>query len=160
MDNFTIITELCRQYGRHNLIIERYTKAGNTIPYFVQEKFDELTKDMEELWAMSGVNMITACDLALTEHLMRDVNGYTAVTLIPGKNICALRRMMYTVGLFYELDYTGFMGRYCYHSWAEAIAAINTWDGEGHPPGNWIKHFGLGGEVTNPNYCKDSSYTS
>lgn len=160
MDKIDFITEACRLYGRHNLMIDRYTKAGNPIPYFVKQKYDELTKDMEELWAVSGVNMITACDLTLTEHLMIDINGYTAVAYNPSKNICALKRIGHTVGLFYDIDYTGYMGHYCYHSWDEAIEAINTWDGEGRPPGNWIFHFGPTGEETNENYNKDLTYIS
>ncbi len=48
-------------------------------------------------------------------------------------------QMMYTAGLFYGIDQCSHAGRYCYHTWLEAAEALRNWDGQGDPPGNWIK---------------------
>jgi hypothetical protein len=78
---------------------------------------------------------------------------YTAICRIPERGICGVARMAFTVGLFYGLDQTGYIGRYCFHTMSEAMEAIKTWDGKQDAPGNWIKHKG-GIEYANPNYEK------
>ena len=42
--------------------------------------------------------------------------------------------------------------RYMYATEGEAVEACVKWDGEGHPPGNWIKRKGGGPDLDNPNY--------
>ena len=79
-------------------------------------------------------------------------NSYTDVREIPTKGICALQQMCFTTGLFCKINPFNYAYRYCYHSLAEARDAIETWDGEGHPPGNWIKRKGQGDDLPNPNY--------
>lgn len=70
---------------------------------------------------------------------------------IPGRGLCATTRMLYTWGLVIGLDAAGSLGRYCFETEEEAVAALNAWDGTGDPAGNWIKYKGIGGERSNPN---------
>ena len=53
-----------------------------------------------------------------------EANGYCFLRMIPGRGICGLSKLMYTVGIVYGLDMFGYNGRYCYHSWHEAIVAF------------------------------------
>jgi len=77
---------------------------------------------------------------------------------IPNKGLCGIKRMAFTVGLCYNLNNNivsaNYEGRYCFHTKAQALEALNTWDGTGDPPGNWIKHKG-NTEYSNPNYEKE-----
>ena len=78
----------------------------------------------------------------------RDVNacleglGYTDLRLISGK-MCGLYRFMFTTGLMVGLDAAGYERRYCFESREDALAALEAWDGEGHPSGPWIKLKGM-----------------
>lgn len=67
----------------------------------------------------------------------------------------AVLRMLFTWGLFYGCDEVGTRGRYCYEFVEDALAALETWNGTGHPPGPWIKHKGRGVEELNPSFGKD-----
>jgi hypothetical protein len=83
-------------------------------------------------------------------------NGYCFLRVIPGKGICALSKLMFTVGIVYGLDMFGYEGRYCYHTWHEAIVAFIQWDGTGDPSGRWIVHKGKkGGDIHNPAMTKE-----
>lgn len=77
--------------------------------------------------------------------------GYYEATEVPDRGICAIMPFMYTYGLCYGIDETGYVGRYCYSNAYEALLALKAWDGEGDPIGNWIKHKGKI-EYSNPNY--------
>lgn len=70
---------------------------------------------------------------------------------IPGRGWCGIQVMLFTWGLFYGMDEYGRKGRYCFNCLTEAKAALREWDGTGDPPGDWLKHFGDGGERSNPN---------
>lgn len=83
-----------------------------------------------------------------------EAEGYSLLTEVPGRGICGLRVFMFTCGLCYDLDEFQYKGRYCYRSTVEAAVAIKTWDGMGHPPGEWVKHKGER-EFWNPNDKKD-----
>lgn len=76
--------------------------------------------------------------MPLNADTLREI-GYSEARLLPGRGWCGLMRMMYTTGLFYGLDQCSYKGRYCYHSWLEAVEALRNWDGQGDPPGEWIK---------------------
>lgn len=91
------------------------------------------------------------------EDLLKELteNGYLFLRIIPGKGICGLSKMLYTVGVVYGLDYFGYDGRYCYGSWAEAALALVQWNGQGDPPGKWIVHKGKGGDIQNPEREKE-----
>ncbi len=66
-----------------------------------------------------------------------------APRLIPGQGLCLLRRFIYTTGLLthVSLDETGcsYAARYCYAHIGDAFSALASWNGEGDPPGPWIK---------------------
>lgn len=84
---------------------------------------------------------------ALRLHLQNE--GYVGTREIPGRGVCALYKFMFTVGLVYGLDDTGYKGRWCYDNVTDALTALITWDGIGDPPGAWIKYKGEGGERSN-----------
>jgi hypothetical protein len=87
-------------------------------------------------------------DTELIEYLKSE--GYYQLREIPGRGVCGLHRFIFTVGLMVGLDRTGYKGRYCYESNAQAKEALETWDGIGDPSGTWIKYKGIGGERSNP----------
>lgn len=76
--------------------------------------------------------------------------GYTNLKVIGGR-LCGLRRFIFTTGLVIGIGTHNYFGRYCYQNHADALDALNTWDGSGDPSGNWIKYKGEGGERCNPN---------
>jgi len=78
--------------------------------------------------------------------------GYFEMREIEGRGVCALGRMMFTVGLFCAMDYGGYGYRYCYGDLRAALDAIRKWDGVNHPPGPWIKRKGEDGELWNEGY--------
>lgn len=75
-----------------------------------------------------------------TDALERDLAamGYHVRTL-PSGVVCGVLGQMYTTGLFVGLDHYGYSRRYCYEHRADALVALMLWDGEGDPPGPWIK---------------------
>lgn len=90
-------------------------------------------------------------DPELEEFLLD--NGYYNLKEIEGHGVCGLRRFMFTVGLCKDLTKDDFGGRWCYaHAdILDSIVAIETWKGEGDPPGKWIKFKGKT-EYSNPVY--------
>lgn len=83
---------------------------------------------------------------------MLSAEGYRELREVPGRGLCGIMPMMFTIGLFYGLSEYGYDGRYCYapENIAKLLSALLTWDGAGHPDGPWIKHKGHGIEETNP----------
>ena len=77
--------------------------------------------------------------------------GYRGVRRLPSGDYAGVLRMFYTAGLFVGLDASGYKTRYCYETMSEATAALLLWDGEGDPPGGWIKAKGTGRDELNPN---------
>lgn len=77
---------------------------------------------------------------------------YTDLREVPCKGTCGLQRMIYTTGLFIQLDDNGTQGRYCYPTETDAREALSQWDGTGDPTGPWIKYKGAGGMRRNPNH--------
>ena len=77
--------------------------------------------------------------------------GYFDLKVIPGKGICGLLRMIFTVGLVIGITDYGYYGRYCYKHLSDAKEALKNWDGNGDPEGPWIKYKGEGGERSNSN---------
>lgn len=77
--------------------------------------------------------------------------GYFNIRNIPGRGICGLFRFIFTVGLCYGINEHGYIRRYCYSNLVDAISALEKWDGDNDPGGNWIKHKG-NFEYKNPNY--------
>lgn len=62
---------------------------------------------------------------------------------IPGQGLCVLRRFAFTTGLMTQVIFDGgcvdYRLRFCYPDIGDAFAALATWDGQGDPPGDWIK---------------------
>lgn len=69
--------------------------------------------------------------------------GYLRTRAIGG-TLCGVQRFAFTWGLAVGLDAEGYSHRYCYADLRDALEALDTWDGQGHPPGPWIKLKGLG----------------
>lgn len=65
--------------------------------------------------------------------------GYHPVRLLPTGEWAGIRDMLYTFGLHVGLDEIGYRTRFCFPDRAAAEAALAAWDGEGFPPGFWIK---------------------
>ncbi len=71
--------------------------------------------------------------------------GYFAVRTLPPGDAdyqgcqAALMRLMYTVAIVVDLDPYCYEDRWCYKSEAEALAALDAWDGRGEPTG-WHRH--------------------
>lgn len=75
--------------------------------------------------------------------------GYISVRKLPGDIWIGVTRMIYTAGLCVGLTIDGYSGRYCYPTLMDAADAAKVWDGNGDPPGPWIKYKGDGGERLN-----------
>lgn len=63
---------------------------------------------------------------------------------------CGVLKMIFTGRLCVGLDRTGWECCYDYHTVEEAIVALSCWDGNGDPPGMWIKMKGAGPERLGP----------
>lgn len=75
--------------------------------------------------------------------------GYTDLREVNGV-LCGLQQMNFTYGLIVKLTWFGYSHRYCYEHKEDALEALNSWDGSGHPAGPWIKMKGLGVDLLNP----------
>lgn len=75
--------------------------------------------------------------------------GYINVRKLPNGVWIGVARMIYTAGLLVGLTIEGYSGRYCYPTLLDATDAVKLWDGNGDPPGPWIKYKGDGGERLN-----------
>ena len=89
----------------------------------------------------------------LIQKLESEGNHHEEYKVIPGYGLCALRKFMFTVGLILNIDEHSYEERYCYpyKYTIDALLAINTWNGEGYPPGRWVKRKGRV-EESNPNF--------
>jgi hypothetical protein len=65
--------------------------------------------------------------------------GILHVRKLPTGELAGVQRMMFTWGLMVGLDHAGYRTRFCYESCADAVAALESWDGSGWPPGYWVK---------------------
>lgn len=75
---------------------------------------------------------------------------------LEGHGVIGIMRMAFTYALCSNLNpdsmYHFYDYRYCYEDFADCLNDFNTWDGAGHPKGNWIKQKGAGVDLFNPNY--------
>lgn len=66
--------------------------------------------------------------------------GYYCPKRLDDGRWIAVQPMLFTTGLFViDADLLSWTTRFCYEKSADAIAAVETWDGQGDPPGPWIK---------------------
>jgi len=66
-------------------------------------------------------------------------NGYIAWREMPDGTVNGVMKFLFTYGLMIGLDIVGYQRRYCYSNIGDAMLALANWDGEGDPPGPWIK---------------------
>lgn len=92
-------------------------------------------------------------ELKLDDKLTKELReeGYGILREIPKRGICGVYRFAFTTSLVYGIDRTGYIGRYCYPTFQDAVTGFVTWNGEGDPEGPWIKHKEGIGEYSNPN---------
>jgi hypothetical protein len=65
--------------------------------------------------------------------------GITDVRQLPTGEWAGVQRMFATYGLMLGLDWMGYRTRFCFDTMREAREALAIWNGEGWPPGYWIK---------------------
>ena len=72
---------------------------------------------------------------------MIECRQYEIVRVLPDGTRCGLHRMMFTSALLVGISKDGleYERRYCYPDFIAAFAALIVWDGNGDPPGPWIK---------------------
>lgn len=92
--------------------------------------------------------MMTAADI---EEL-----GYAWPRQLPDGRWVAIMPMLYTWGLFVNIDPVGYSYRYCFEHAHDAVESLRTWNGEGDAPGPWIKRKGLGRDLLNPNWLAEA----
>jgi hypothetical protein len=85
-------------------------------------------------------------------HKQLEKEGYFNIKKIYKIGACGLFHFAFTTGLVVGIDLLGYNGRYCYEHLADAVEALENWDGVGDPEGNWIKYKGEGGERMNKFY--------
>lgn len=84
------------------------------------------------------------------------MDWYTEVRHVPLQGLCGLGPLVTTIGLYCGLNPISYSYRYCYENYQDALAALNAWDGKGHPSGPWIVRKGEGGDLQSPNYSPPS----
>lgn len=87
-------------------------------------------RKFEPIFADSGPPIVSAVDLKLLGEL--EAHGYQNIRFV-NMQFCGIRRMMYTVGVFYGLDETGCRGRICFDTAQNAALFLAEWDGETAP---------------------------
>ena len=65
--------------------------------------------------------------------------GYSHPHQVPGVGWCAIYQLVYTTAIVCGIGEYCYARRFCYASRADAIHALETWTGDGDPPGLWIK---------------------
>lgn len=70
------------------------------------------------------------------------LNGYKLMVFLPSGEWAAVRSFIYTFALLVGLDETGYRTRFCYERELDAMRAAIAWNGQGDPPGPWIKEKG------------------
>ena len=66
---------------------------------------------------------------ATLEH----VHGYDHVREIDGVGFVGISRFIYTVGVLWGLDETGYAGRFCFDTYNDAVLFLRDWDGTTYP---------------------------
>ena len=63
--------------------------------------------------------------------LVKQLNelGYHEIRFIPDLGLCGVQRFMFTCGVCYGLDETGYAGRICFDTWQNASLFLKEWDG-------------------------------
>lgn len=78
---------------------------------------------------------------AALETALRE-NGFLLTRRLPTGEVAGIVRFVFTFGLCVGCDRYGYRTRFCYPEPGSAVVALLTWNGEGDPPGPWIKEKG------------------
>ena len=80
--------------------------------------------------------------------LWLEAQGHSDTRLIGKGRYATLCKMMFTHAILIGKigDFYGYDDRWCYHSYANAKAALDAWDGVGEPQG-WHRHPATGRRV-------------
>ena len=124
--------------GQKTVFREGVCFPGDLIDFYLRQLDIRIEQAITELQGETELRLFL-------EH-----QGYRNLRNVPGRGWCGIERMIFTWALWYGMDRFGKSGRYCFDSLSEVVAALNAWSGKGDPPGDWIKHFGDGFEVANP----------
>jgi hypothetical protein len=69
--------------------------------------------------------------------------SFVASRQVPNHGFCSVQCFSAAWGLLVNVRFNGpfyeYDARYYYGSAADALAALLEWDGQGSPPGNWVK---------------------
>lgn len=88
------------------------------------------------------------------QRMLND-EGYVAVRKLPTGEFAGVEQLLYTAALVVGMNNFGWERKYCYEKKRDAMEALFAWDGNGDPPGLWIKANGKFGEFIeermNPN---------
>ena len=105
-----------------------------------------------------------------SEPYLYEEAGFTSVKRLDSGLEIGVIKMLFTWDLCCNINpdnmFDAYEYRYSYATEYEAVEALLMWDGDGHPPGNWIKRqeieYGMndvrvtyksgGPEISNPNY--------
>ena len=81
----------------------------------------------------------------MTQQIDRDLatylatQGYVALRIMPDGHLAGVSRFLFTYGLCTKVDWEGYGARWCFKDPMDAVRALAEWDGQGDPPGPWIK---------------------
>ena len=100
---------------------------------------------------ISAVGRLAPAQQRALEEAMA-LQGYCDLSWRAGE-LCGVKGMLATTGLFVGLTHTDYRHRYCFQSAAEAAASFLAWTGEGLPSGQWIIRKGADGELVNPQWA-------
>ena len=88
--------------------------------------------------------------------------GFCLVRRLDSGLEIGIMRMLFTWDLCFNINPNSMSDiyecRYMYETAGEAVEACSTWDGDGHPPGKWIKRKGIYPEISNPNFKTNEHY--
>ena len=66
---------------------------------------------------------------------LEDLLSYFDVQEKGEAGIVGISRLLHTPAILSAIDHCGHRGRWCYHTYAAAKAALDAWNGEGEPDG-------------------------
>ena len=75
--------------------------------------------------------------------------GYAPARILPSGECAGVSKMLFTVGLLVGLSDV-YRTRFCYPTFVDACEALYAWDGEGDPPGPWVKEKGINKQSGRP----------
>lgn len=61
------------------------------------------------------------------------LEGYGNLRELEPVGVCGTYRFLFTVGVCFGLDRSGYRGRFCFDTQADAEAFLNEWDGLTYP---------------------------